>query len=233
MSKPSAPGGIPTLAARAVRPGSSASPATRPTVATFAIALIASNTAFGPSRLRAPEMGFMRRKSGFSEWAVGLKPTCATPPSTPASMQVPATGATVRAIVESAECSSPLSPAALVAWAGWAISLSISRNVEAAESTIRRPIKLSASRPAIKTTEPPRSGLRATWPFSRARLRCLGVAFSVRSSRAISSHVQCAERGPDAHRHLFRYPVGHERQRRSHYEQRYGYLHGEADREDV
>ena len=37
--------------------------------------------------------------------ALGLKPTCATPASTPASRHAPATGATATATVESAECS--------------------------------------------------------------------------------------------------------------------------------
>ena len=62
------------------------------------------------------------------------------------------------------------------------MSPKISRNIDAPASTILAPIRLIANRPAITTTEPPRSGLRATCPFSRARLRCLGVAFSVRSS---------------------------------------------------
>jgi hypothetical protein len=100
-------------------------------------------------------------------------------------MQAPAIGATATSITDSVVCISPLRPAPLVAPPAWEIWANMLRNAEAPAPTTVGPMRLIISSPTITTTEPPRSLLRATWPFSRARLRCLGVAFSVRSSRGI------------------------------------------------
>ena len=91
-----------------------------------------------------------------------LKPTCAIPASTPVSMHASAIGPTVSRIVESAECISWLRPPAEVARAGSAMSANVERNDSAPAITIRAPMTLIATRPAITTSAPPRSALRAT-----------------------------------------------------------------------
>ena len=179
-------GGMPTMAASGVSPGSSASAATPPTMATLTTALIASKTALAPSRFFRPEAGLMPLKSGLSACALGLKPTCATPPRTPPSRHAPKTGAIAKATVETRRMQQVVEPCR-----GRGLRRVGDRaegDVEHRRARVRDPRPHHArSRTARRraTTAPLRSLLRATWPFSRARLRCLGVAFSVRSSRGI------------------------------------------------
>ena len=165
-----------------LRPGISASPATSPTAAILATALSVSKMTLGPKTLRAPESGLIRLKSSFSAWGWGRKPTWAAPASSPAPRQSAAIGPTPRAIVETAVSIRPFNPAALVACVGFAISARIWRKAASPELAMCGPSKLTPARPAASTSEPPTSAERATCPSLRARSRCLGVAFSVRSS---------------------------------------------------
>ncbi len=177
---------MPTSAASVVRPGRIASAATPATSATLVTALSASKRMLGPNRLRAPEMGLIRLKSSASALGAGRNPTWAAPAKRPAPRQIAAIGPTVSASVLTPTSISECSPLAVVALAGVAISARISRKAAWAAPTTEGPSSVIANSPPASTSEPPTSAERAICPFLRARSRCLGVGFSVRSSCAMA-----------------------------------------------
>ena len=87
--------------------------------------------------------------------------------------------------MESPTSISECSPLAVSAFPGVAISARIERKAACAEFTTEGPSSVIANSPPASTSEPPTSAERAIWPFLRARSRCLGVGFSVRSSWAM------------------------------------------------
>ena len=152
----------------------------------------------GPSRLRsplsrvdAPEVRFQRLRRGR-----GSRPA-PTPTTSAAATQAPAIGATAsddrrRARRASVRCS----PAALEAHVpGWR-SRRRSRGSAPRRACDDRAAGDRRSRAARRRARASRSrsGLRATCPFSRARLRCLAVGFSVRSSRGHALRPRAARR---------------------------------------
>ncbi len=176
----------------------------------------------------------MRRKSGFSACGVGRHADLRDASEHAAEHAAAATGSTVISIVAIEMCISPLRPAALVAAAGREMSARIARKLAAPACAICGAVRLTASSPATSTSEPLRSALRATWPFSRARWRCFGCRLlcalvpchgPIATCSAPSAATRCRELAGD--------PVGDERQRGADDEHRHRDLGREADGEHV
>jgi hypothetical protein len=120
----------------------------------------------------------MRLKSGLSALPEGRRPTMPTLAATPASMQASAIGATASSVALPASIISMPMPC-LETMLGSEIRSMAPRITPPMRCTSPGPAEPIAMMPAISTTAPWRSVERATWPFSRASLRFLGVAFSV------------------------------------------------------
>ena len=84
-------------------------------------------------------------------------------------------------------CISPESPAALVARPGCAISASISSKLPPRPPLDGGAVRPTANSPATNTSDPPRSGAARDLALLTRAFSVPGVAFSVRSSRAMDA----------------------------------------------
>ena len=103
-------GVMPTIAPMPGSVGISAAATMAPTAATLTTDLPPSTSAFGPMICLKPLIGFSRLGSGAAALSDGLKPTCTTLATTPATRQAPATGAMALPVSVSAPISRSFRP---------------------------------------------------------------------------------------------------------------------------